>query len=162
ANASSNSVIVTDTAANIRRLVEIISAMDTHLADASEVKVYQLKYASAANAAKLINDIFKDEEQVSNRPQGGFFGGRFPFGGGGGPGGGGGGPGGGGPGGGGSQNQSAARRRGKVSASSDERTNTIVVTGPPDILEVVTRVVKEIDSNPVDEESVFIYSLKNA
>ncbi|MFI5461751.1 MAG: secretin N-terminal domain-containing protein, partial [Isosphaerales bacterium] len=58
ANASSNVLVMTDTSANIRRVVEIVNELDKQLADAAEVKVFQLKYASAANAAKLINDVF--------------------------------------------------------------------------------------------------------
>src|SRR3954468_9326429 len=98
-NASSNSIILTDSTANIKRIMEIISALDTHLADSAEVKVFQLKFASAASTAKLINDVFKEEEpqQQGRGPGGGFNpfrrfgqggggpGGGGPFGGGGGP-----------------------------------------------------------------------------
>src|SRR2546423_2186712 len=62
ANASSNSIILTDSTANIKRIMEIISALDTHLADSAEVKVFQLKFASASSTAKLINDVFKEED----------------------------------------------------------------------------------------------------
>ncbi len=58
ANASSNSLILTDTSANVKRIVEIVSALDNHLVDSAEVKVFQLQYANASNAAKLINDLF--------------------------------------------------------------------------------------------------------
>jgi type II secretory pathway component GspD/PulD (secretin) len=51
-NASSNSIILTDSTANIKRIMEIISALDTHLADSAEVKVFQLKFASAASTAR--------------------------------------------------------------------------------------------------------------
>ena len=61
ANASSNSLILTDSAANVRRIVQIISILDTHLADSSEVKVFQLKYAGASAAARLINEVFRTD-----------------------------------------------------------------------------------------------------
>ncbi len=108
ANASSNSIIITDTSANIRRIVEIISALDTSLAASTEVKVFQLKYANATAAAKLITDVFGQQQNATaqngqgNGRGGGGGGGRFGRGGGGGFGGfGGGGFGGGGFGGGG-------------------------------------------------------------
>src|SRR2546421_369839 len=136
ANASSNTLIITDTAANVRRIVEIVSALDSHLIDAAEVKVFQLQYASASGAAKLINDLFGDQGRSRNQQQQGGFG--FPFfrgfggstsGGGGFPGfGGGGGDRGGGGGGDRGQGQQA-RRTVNVNASSDDRTNTVVVTG---------------------------------
>ncbi len=160
ANASSNALVITDTSANVRRVVEIVAALDTTVGSAVDVKVFQLKYATASAAAKLINDVFGNLD--ATRPQ------QNQGGDGGGGGGDGGGPGGG-PGG----NfrrfmQQAARgnqsqnRTGKVSAGSDERTNSIVVTGPSDLLETVATVVKELDSNPASEETVYVYRLKNA
>jgi general secretion pathway protein D len=50
----------------------------------------------------------------------------------------------------------------KVTASSDDRTNTVVVSGPTAVLEVVETVIKELDANPAAEEKVFVYKLKNA
>jgi hypothetical protein len=38
----------------------------------------------------------------------------------------------------------------------------VVVTGATDTLKLIERVVKEIDANPAADESVMIYSLKNA
>jgi general secretion pathway protein D len=188
-NASSNALVMTDTSANIKRLVEIVNALDTHLADSASVLVKQLQYASAANAARLINDLFGANAAARNRvgQQGVGGGGGFPgfggFGGGGGPGGGfggfggfgGGGAGGfggfggggggrfgqGGGGGGGGRNQQAARQSVPINASSDDRTNTVVVTGPPDTLQIVEDVIKKLDANPASDDTVFIYHLKN-
>src|SRR5947207_13776777 len=78
-NASSNSIILTDSTANIKRIMEIISALDTHLADSAEVKVFQLKFASAASTAKLINDVFKEEDQSAQGQGRGTGGGNNPF-----------------------------------------------------------------------------------
>jgi general secretion pathway protein D len=153
ANASSNALIITDTSSNIRRIVEIVASLDTSVADAAEVKVFQLQYANAATAAKLITDVFGETAQ-GGAPQGGpggrfgrFFGGGFP---------GRGGP----PGG--NEAQAGARKQVKVTASSDDRTNTVVVSGPTAVLPVIERVIKELDSNPAAEETVYVYKLKNA
>ena len=173
ANAATNTLILTDTKANVRRFVEIIREIDSQTASVSEVKVYQLKFANAANAARLVNDLFKADQTTQG---GGMFGGmpRFMFpgmgrGGGGGGGGGGDGRGGGGNGrgGGGDAGQqgttgSTGGRQQKVTASSDDRTNTLVVSGPPDLLKVIDGVVKELDANPTEEQAVFNYPLKNA
>ena len=155
ANQATNSLILTDTQTNVRRFVEIVHALDARMAGASEVKVFQLKYANAANAARLINDLFKQEQSSQSGGASGFR--SFMFGG---PGG----PGGGRDGGRGdsSSSSSASSRQPKVTASSDERTNTLVVSGPPDLLKVIEGVVKELDSNPTEEQAVFIYPLKNA
>ncbi len=154
ANAASNSIILTDTMANIRRVVEIIHGLDQREATENTIRVKQLKYADATAAAKLISDIFKTDSQGSSSnlpPQAAFFR-QFGRGGGGGgfPGGGGGG-----------QPQEEKGNTGKVIASADARTNTIVVTGPSDTLKVIDDVLNQIDSDPTLEQTFFIYAVKN-
>ncbi|MEI7767287.1 MAG: secretin N-terminal domain-containing protein, partial [Phycisphaerae bacterium] len=57
---------------------------------------------------------------------------------------------------------SAITRGGKVTASSDDRTNTLVVVGPAETLETIDGLVKKLDSDPIQDTSFFIYPLKNA
>ncbi len=149
ANQSSNSLILTDTAANIRRIMQIVRALDTALSGATDVRVYQLEYADATDAARLINEVFQ-MEATTNQRQGGraamarFFRGR------------------GGPGG--DQDQEGEANgpaTQSVTASADSRTNTVVVSGPSETLDVVERVIKDLDANPAEEESVFVYAVRN-
>jgi general secretion pathway protein D len=176
ANAASNSLLITDTSANVRRVVEIVSGLDKHESAANDIRVKQLKYADATAAAKLIMDIFNPQTNQTNGAQNGPFG-NLPFfrfgGGGGGPGGGGfgaGGPGGGGRfggGGGGPGGGAAAAAQqdtgntGHVQASADDRTNTVVVSGPPDTLAIIDGVLSQLDANPASEQDFFIYRVKN-
>ena len=67
ADASSNSLVLTDTEANVRRIVEIVSALDATKQMVSDVKVFLLKYADAVSAAKLINDIFDAERSQGSQ-----------------------------------------------------------------------------------------------
>jgi len=151
ADASSNALILTDTAANVRRIVQIVSALDANKATVNEVKVFALKYADAKSAADLINEVF-DIEEATTRSQSRS---RFPF----------------------SmmfRGRSSRGSRGspatgqeqfqpqKTTAAADERTNTVVVSGPSATLAVVEGVIQELDSNPADEEDVLIFHLKNA
>ena len=146
ANEASNSLILIDTQTNIRRIMRIIRALDENLAGAAEVKVFQLEYANASNAAKLITELFKQDQTRTGQTQMPFFTrGR-------------GGPGQPSRG----QGEEAAGRQQKVTASSDDRTNTLVVSAPPDLMKVIEGIVKELDSNPSAEQAVFIYPLKNA
>src|SRR5205085_686749 len=81
---------------------------------------------------------------------------------------GGGGPGGG-PGGfpgfpgaaGGSTDESDGARTAKIQASSDQRTNTVVVSGPAETLKVIDEMLDQLDANPLSEQSFFIYRVKN-
>ena len=145
ANVSSNALILTDTSANIRRIVQIVQALDTHMAAVAEVRVFKLQYANATAAARLVNEVFKQEDTAARsqsqrdrmrrvfrmrgeQPQAAEQGSRGPT----------------------------------VTAAADERTNTVVVSGPPDVLEVVAEVIKDLDSDPTEEQAVFVYSVKNA
>ena len=166
-NASSNALVITDTSANVRRLVQIVSALDTSMASSVDVKVFQLKFANATNAAKLINDVFSnlDAARTSGSTDPNAGGNNSGRGSRGGNPGGGGDPGGGGPGGWGrffQQPAAQGKSTGKVTAGADERTNSVVVTGPTESLTVVASVIKELDSNPAAEETVFVYRLRNA
>ncbi|MCC6239291.1 MAG: type II secretion system secretin GspD [Phycisphaerales bacterium] len=150
-NESSNALIITDTSANVRRVVEIIAALDTSLADAVSVKVFALKYASATDAARLINEIFgnlmtgagstSSNQQGGNRGPGAFM----------------------------QRMREEAQReaRGsalgnKVTASADTRTNSVVISGSENILQSVGEVLKQLDANPVSDETVFVFRLRNA
>ncbi|MCK9266407.1 type II secretion system secretin GspD [bacterium] len=152
ANVSSSSLILTDTEANIKRIVEIVKALDTVVSTVAEVKIFQLEYANASSTARLINEMFK-VEQVAQRPgQPGVVqaSARFT----------------------GRAGQTQATRTAapadggqanvKVNASSDDRTNILMVSAPPDVMKVVEDIVKELDSSPAEEQAVFLYSVKNA
>jgi len=107
ANEDGNALIVTDTMANIQRLMKIVMALDTHMATASEIRVFRLTNADATSAASMINTMFQQDQSSgrgrsssgrpgsSSRPGGSIFdmmrqrfgGGPPGFGGRGGPGG---------------------------------------------------------------------------
>jgi general secretion pathway protein D len=168
ANASTNTLIITDTSSNVRRIVEIVAAMDTTVSTVSQVKVFPLQYANASNTARLINEVFaKDSTATQNNAQARGTGGNNFFArmiAAGGPGGGGlGGFGGGGAGSTGTTSGSdPSRPQAKVTASADERTSNVVVSAPADVMPVIEQVVKQLDSNPAQNQGVFIYRLRNA
>jgi general secretion pathway protein D len=150
-NTSTNTLIMTDTSANVKRLVQIIRAMDTTVSTVSQVKVYTLKFASASSAARLVQEVFKQDTTstagAQNRGGMGGFGRFF------------------GPGG---QAGAAATDDGqgkpqtKVVASADDRTNTLVVSAPPDVFPAIDQVLEKLDANPAQDQAVFTYRLKNA
>jgi general secretion pathway protein D len=155
-NASSNVLIITDTSANIKRVVRIVASLDTSVADQVDVRVFKLNFAESTSAAKLVNDVFGNlsdartqgsNAQAQPQPGGGGFGGggfgRF-FGGGG------------------QQGNNNRRNSGKVTASSDTRTNSVVVSGPADTLKIVDTVIKQLDANPAIDQNVYVYRLRNA
>ncbi len=155
ANEDTNTLIITDTTANVRRLVEIINEVDTHTASLDAIRVFHLEYADATNTANLINDIFEDDDQRSTDPRQQitrmFEQMR---------------PGRGGPGGASAgvtaSTGNGARAMLNVTASADERTNSVVVSAPIDVIGVIEDLVRDLDSNPSETQGVFVYHLKNA
>ena len=165
-NPGSNSIIITDTSSRIRRIAKIIFTLDQRDQAQNGIKEYQLHYADAQSTATLLLAIFKPPDQQQQAGGGGNGAGG---GGGGGRGGGGGGRGGGGFGfaglggaaAGGAGGGAGTLASSPVEAAADERTNTVVVTGPLAILTQVDEVVKQLDNNPAGEETFFLYRVKN-
>ena len=69
ANEDGNALIITDTTANIKRLMKIVAALDTHMATASEIRVFRLVNADATSAANTINTMFQ-QNQTGGRSRG--------------------------------------------------------------------------------------------
>ncbi len=149
ANKSSNSLIITDIEANIRRIVEIVAAVDKSISSVTEVRVFALQYADATDAARLIVETFEERESAESavgRAIRNRFG-RF------GPGGGGGG---------GAEAESESGVQGKdVNAAADQRTNSVVVSAAPELMTVIAEVIAQLDSDTTARESVLVYHVKH-
>jgi type II secretory pathway component GspD/PulD (secretin) len=168
ANESANSLVITATQADVRRMTEIINALDESISSTSDLKVFPLRYADAKELADVIKELFAPTTQQGNRGGGGFggFGGRGGggfggFGGFGGPGGGG--PGGGGGGGGnrgagGTANTANMR----VVAVADQRSNSLVVGAPEDLMNEISNVIAKIDQPVSDITELRVFHLMNA
>ena len=162
ANESSNTILMTDTQANIRRIAQIIQAIDVSFSSISTIHVYQLRFADAKELATVITQLFATNTTSTQGGRGGGgrgFGG-FGFGGRGGPGGGGGG----GPGGG-SQptGQSEALQAAKrVVAVADEQSNSVIVTAPENYLPQITEMINKLDTSIADVMETRIFRLLHA
>jgi general secretion pathway protein D len=156
ANEGSNSILLTDTQTNIRRIAEIIQAIDTSVGSISTIKVYPLHYASATQLATVITQLYTSNTTSSNqRNRGrGSFGG-FGFGGPGGP-----------PGGGGnsdSSGQSEARQAAsRVVAVADDQSNSLIVCAPDTEIPQIEDVIRQIDTSITDVTDTRIFRLQHA
>jgi len=160
ANEDGNALIITDTTANIKRLMEIVMALDTHMATVAEIRVFRLINASATSAATLINSMFQQQQQSGTRNQQA----RGPFdmmmrGGPGGRGGFSGRDGG-------NDNSNSTASGGSVNvqvvAAADDRTNSVVVRGPADVLDVVADMIKALDDRTAAIAGVKVFQLRYA
>ncbi|HXJ75933.1 MAG TPA: secretin N-terminal domain-containing protein, partial [Candidatus Dormibacteraeota bacterium] len=166
ANESGNALVLTATQSDVRRMVQIVSALDTSISSVADIRVFPLRYADAKELANAVKELFQPpstqnnndrRNQFFNRFFGGPGGGGFP--GAGGPGGAGfGGNGGGGRGGGSTSPQNNTR----VVAVADERANALVVSAPGDLIPTIEKLVEEMDVSVADITELRVFHLLNA
>ena len=161
ANESGNSLVMTDAQLNIRRITEIVAALDSVGASSSTIKVFPLKFADAKTLASLIKELFPTQDQTRAGNNGGPFGGfggnfgRFRGGGGGGPGGF--------PGGGGNvDSENGHTPTARVSAVADDHSNSLVVSAPDELMPTISELVISVDTAVDDITQVQVFHLKNA
>jgi general secretion pathway protein D len=170
ANEAGNSLILTATQTDVRRMAEIVAALDKAIQNVSEIKVFPLKFADAKTLVDAVKELFTPPAQQTQGVGGGrgqlfqqMFGGGGggPFGGGG-PGGGGGFPngrnGGGGSGSRGNTSATAAR----VVAVADERSNSLIVAAAADAMPEIERLVKEVDVEVDEVTEIRLFPLRNS
>jgi len=166
ANDGSNAIILTDTQTNIHRIAEIVSALDTSISSISEIRVFPLVYADAKQLADVIKGLFATSSSGSSRSSRSSSSGiaemmRARFGGGssssrssgssgrssrsGGSG-----------------SSAALAAASRVVAISEERTNSLVVSAPSDVLPTIEQLVKEMDRTIEDVTEIQVFKLKYA
>jgi general secretion pathway protein D len=152
ANESSNAIILTDTQTNIRRIAQIIQALDTSIASISTIRVFPLQYADATQVAEVIREVFASPSTGTSRG-GGFremMEQRFRMGG----------RGGGDRGG--SVDSEARQAASRVVAVADENTNSLVVSAPDEVMPTIEEIVLQLDSNITDVTEVKVFRLEFA
>jgi general secretion pathway protein D len=156
ADSRTNTVVVTGPDAVLTVIDSVIQKLDSQIPNVADVKVFHLMYADATDTSELINEVFGEQTSSSSRSRGSSRSGQsqgvmFMRGG---------------PGGmmgpmGQSSNSGSSTSDVSVIASADSRTNSVVVSGPPETLAVVSQIIKELDENPEQERRIFVYRLKN-
>jgi type II secretory pathway component GspD/PulD (secretin) len=174
ANEAGNSIVVTDTQANIRHLVQIIQLVDGSAESETEIKVFPLKHASPVDVANELSSIFPSSSGSGSQSPfafaGGGRGGGGRGGGGGGRGGGGGGFGGGanpfaalfGGGGGNNTTQQRIQKATQVTAVADSRIQAVIVTAPKDLMNEIAGIMDEIDVASDRDQNIATIELQNA
>lgn len=155
ANEKSNAILLTDTQTNIRRITEIIRALDQSVSEISTIRVFTLQHADAKATAEMIQNLFKvptqsgaSTENVQRRFIPPFMRG--------------------GEGEGGDRSAGAAsaaiQASSTVTAIAEERTNSVVVSAPGDFMEAIAGLIAEVDvsTEVLTEVKVFMLKYANA
>lgn len=160
ANEGGNALIITDTQINIRRLAEIVRALDTAISSVSSVKVFPLHYADAKAVATVIKDLFAPQETARTTGNAAAAAGRFfnQFRGAGGRGGGG-------DTGAGAATSAAGGGRAptpRVVAVAEERSNSVVVSAPDEQMPIIEDLIAQVDTNVEDITELRVFRLRFA
>jgi type II secretory pathway component GspD/PulD (secretin) len=154
-NESANTLILVATKTDIRRMLKIVSILDTSIASVSSIKVFPLRYADAKDLATVIQQLFTQstgQNTAGANPRAQFFnmmGGGF------------GGPGG--PGAQGNSNSSGGAASGaKVTAAADEYSNSLIVGASKELMATITEMVTQIDQPATDITELRVFHLVNA
>ena len=158
-NESANSMILVATKRDVRRMLKIVAALDGSIANISSIKVFQLHYADAKQVANEIQQLFTPQSSqggggISGRAQlfSMFRGGGF------------GGPGGpGGPGGSSGTSGNGANAAGtRVVATSDDYSNSLIVSAAEDLMKTITDMVQQLDVPTSDVTELRVFTLAHA
>jgi len=146
ANSDTNSIVVVDTADNIRRILTLVNLLDKDLTDEIVVEVIRLKYADATEMARYLTDLFRPDETQRGGGQPQFQPGQPPM-----------------PGGMAGGGRSAlAQLRGRVRLAADQRSNSLIVYASPANLKNIQELIAQIDVNLAPRTEYRIVALKYA
>lgn len=150
-NESANSLILVATQTQIRRMLRIISAVDTSLARVTVIRVVPLRYADAKQLASVIQQLFSSSQSSGGNNPLNFLGGFGP-------------PGPGGPPGSASSSDNSASptAASKITAVADEQSNSLILNASSDHLPALLKMVKEIDRPVTDVTELRLFNLRNA
>ncbi|HLH56822.1 MAG TPA: secretin N-terminal domain-containing protein [Verrucomicrobiae bacterium] len=159
ANESANTLILVAKKTDIKRMLKIIEALDNSLASSASVKVLGLRYGNAKDIASIITQLFAPQTstQAGQATGNGFggpprgFGGFQP---------------------GNDQSGGAGNSRGvssgrgsvagRVTAVADERSNSVVVSAPEDLMTSIRDMVQRLDDPVSDLAELRVFRLRNA
>jgi type II secretory pathway component GspD/PulD (secretin) len=149
ANEGGNALVITDTRVNIRRMAEIVKALDTAISATSTIRVFPLKYADAKALATVITALFPSQDTTGrggNNPMQQFFRGMR----------------GGDPGAAATGTGNARVATPRIVATSDDRSNSLVVSAPEEQMAIIVDLVSQVDTNVDDVTELRVFRLQYA
>ncbi|MBI2298862.1 MAG: hypothetical protein HYU66_07930 [Armatimonadetes bacterium] len=123
----SNTLVITDAATNVKRLLEIIAVLDEAPVDQREIEVVPLENGNAEDVQTLLSNVYADPVgSIANQLQRG----RNPM-----------------------QQQAVMQMlqaglidpSGKVKVTADSRTNSLVVFGTREVIDELKKVIRQLD-----------------
>lgn len=157
AHARSNTLIITASSANIKRLAEIVKQLDTPISELIKVEMFSLQYADATDLAEVITELFekpRDTTSAAEReramrerfrrgfhPPGAEEGAASTTS---------------------ETGESILQQLGEVKAVADENTNSLIVSANERNLNIIRELVEKLDKKLFSEPETRIFILKYA
>ncbi|MHB9132121.1 MAG: secretin N-terminal domain-containing protein [Armatimonadota bacterium] len=143
---TSNTLIITDTAGNVRRIAQVIKQLDKDTSDVIEVEVYTCKFSSADSLYDSINKVFQLPTTTPRTPN---------------------------PQQGGQPNPGAPpavmgadggliSMKGEIRIAADTRTNSLVISAARPKINLVLNMIKKLDVDTTPEVKAKVFPLKYA
>jgi len=152
ADTTNNYLIITDSSSNIRRIALMLKELDVEPGELLRTRVFQLKYANAATLQQTLETLFNQGVQMARGLQRLSSRGTSEM----------------------MKRLDHARKEGYMPArgvdfvkglvfmSSDERTNKLIVTASEQNLEIIAKMIEELDTSDVASSEVKVFLLDYA
>jgi general secretion pathway protein D len=138
AYAQTNSLMVTDTCSNIRRVLEIVRNFDVP-GDRQEIVVIQLKHAQAADLSQEILQVLEKQAAAASSATGGQKGQEKP------------------------NPASAGGSRGGATIIPETRTNSLIVVASRELMDSIQELIEQLDTaRSLDTGNIHVVYLENA
>jgi len=152
ADTTTNSLVITDTSSNIRRLALIVKQLDAVPSGMLQTKVFTLKFASATSLAQTLDSMFRQGvetaralQRISKRGPEEMMKimehakqeGRMP-------------------------GRGIDVVKGQVIIIGEERTNKLIVTASEENLDIITKLIEELDTSNIAQAEVKVFLLNHA
>jgi general secretion pathway protein D len=132
-----NTVIVTGPVEQLPDVDKLVNQLDASPMSGSQLRAIHLKYADATVVAKMIQDMFVPKEEAPTpEPLDDYLFSPQP--------------------------DQQKDRGAKIVINSDERTNILFVDAPPEWLDLIEQIAREVDSEDTTDDTLFIYHLRNS
>jgi len=143
ANAASNTLVVTDTRANVRRILEVVRELDRDVRDVITMDVIYLQFGNAPSIAETLKTML--EETAAKKAQGRQPPQEPPQ-----------------PGQKVETGKGFVEMRGEIKIAADARTNAIIVWATKEKIELIKGLVSKLDINVSPDVKVKVFPLQNA
>ena len=140
ADQQSNSVIVSAPDEFMSTITDVVTRLDTNIADVAETRIFNLLHADATELAAILSTIYSDSTTSKNGQRGGN---PQP-----------------------NPNQANISQRAimqaRMVAVADPRTNSVIVSASRDSMEEIALTIGRLDSSDSKKQHIRVYTLDNA